>query len=157
LQLIYVSASQQSTSSLPTNFPFFLVVPKVHYFVQRNPRLSPLLVQNNPVHIFIPCFFKNHLNILLTFTHGSPKLSLPCSKQHTWISLCLRTCNYQFTRPSDVLAVKLHKFGLCVTCNAFFFGHLCILFTKKNKFSKLQFNDLIFKVLAVSLSTVTYM
>jgi hypothetical protein len=69
--------------------------PTVHYCVNKNPPLLPILIQINPVHTFPPYFSKIHYNIILPSAHILPSglfLSGFPTKNFYAFTLFPRTC-----------------------------------------------------------------
>lgn len=57
-------------------FSSILCVPNVHNRIHRIPPLNPVRSQFNPFHTFTICFFKNHVNIVLS--SGAKSLLIFC-------------------------------------------------------------------------------
>jgi hypothetical protein len=64
------------SSSANQKMTHLLWSPKVHYHMQNNLLMDPILCQINPVHTLAPFFLKIHLNIILQTVPRSSKLSL---------------------------------------------------------------------------------
>jgi len=66
---------EATTSSASQEIPSILLIPKVHYSVQKRPLPVRILSQDNPVHAFPSNFIKIHFNIIFSFTPRSLSFS----------------------------------------------------------------------------------
>jgi hypothetical protein len=112
-----------TVTQLLKKFPAFYGIPKLHYCVQKNLPLVPILSAMYPTHNFPPYFLKIHSNITLPSTNRSSEWSLLFSFSYqniVCISHFFHAC-YKFrSRPPSFITTiifgevyKLWSLSLC--------------------------------------------